>query len=505
MSSVKSGLDGINLAIARCYKLSQNGKLNYDILIDSINTISDTVTSMNVVNVFMLETINRFLDFSKAQKGMKLVPKKETFDLNETLSLPVQCMQAIQTRIIIEDISISDEICSHIITDKQWLQENMICLLSNAVKYSSEGKITVTVTPINITDLPTKKNFQSNYIASKSEDTDEINNTNSSSSKNDNTPCKHPSVNSLSSNISPSINTPLLSTTSNTTNNTTTTIFKSQDMYYMPLNDSDKTSDIHSLNTNNRQRKSPTERFSLIYFQVQDTGIGISQEVMDDLFSPFKQAQRLAGGTGLGLYSLAKRIEAIGGYYGVRARDDGIQGSNFWFAIPYKADHVFSAHSKAVTTHTEDNIYKAIHLQTSSSSSCSTANIRKNYSSFAHTPRHSYVNLDALTSTRTMSIVSDNSLEDEDSISVISFQNLNILLVDDSLSILKMTGSLFRKHGHTVTEAVNGSEALKKLVTVRENSDMKPFDLMIMDLHMPVMDGKLVYFFLLIIVIIITN
>jgi hypothetical protein len=38
------------------------------------------------------------------------------------------------------------------------------------------------------------------------------------------------------------------------------------------------------------------------------------------------QAQRFAGGTGLGLYSLAKRIDALGGKYGVRDRDDGQSG-----------------------------------------------------------------------------------------------------------------------------------------------------------------------------------
>eukprot|EP01033_Poteriospumella_lacustris_P021979 gene21979-16429_t len=50
-----------------------------------------------------------------------------------------------------------------------------------------------------------------------------------------------------------------------------------------------------------------------LMFEVIDTGIGISEEAMKTLFNPFKQTQRLAGGTGLGLYSLAKRIEALKG------------------------------------------------------------------------------------------------------------------------------------------------------------------------------------------------
>ncbi len=33
-------------------------------------------------------------------------------------------------------------------------------------------------------------------------------------------------------------------------------------------------------------------------FEIEDHGIGLSEEVMKNLFSPFKQGQRLAGGTG---------------------------------------------------------------------------------------------------------------------------------------------------------------------------------------------------------------
>lgn len=48
---------------------------------------------------------------------------------------------------------------------------------------------------------------------------------------------------------------------------------------------------------------------------IEDTGIGLSKEARDLLFQPFKQAQRLAGGTGLGLFSLSKRTEALGNPY----------------------------------------------------------------------------------------------------------------------------------------------------------------------------------------------
>jgi signal transduction histidine kinase len=72
---------------------------------------------------------------------------------------------------------------------------------------------------------------------------------------------------------------------------------------------------------------------------VQDSGVGIPDNVKEVLFQPFKQVQRLAGGTGLGLYSLRMRTKALGGTCGVRNRSDGAPGSLFWFEIPYRPDH----------------------------------------------------------------------------------------------------------------------------------------------------------------------
>ena len=53
-------------------------------------------------------------------------------------------------------------------------------------------------------------------------------------------------------------------------------------------------------------------------------------------------------------------------------------------------------------------------------------------------------------------------------------------------------GKMLRKQGHTVTEALNGEESLRKLAEVRNDrtNTMKPYDVVIIDLHMPTMDGK---------------
>ena len=44
-----------------------------------------------------------------------------------------------------------------------------------------------------------------------------------------------------------------------------------------------------------------------LHIEVEDHGMGLSAELMANLFKPFKQTKRMTGGTGLGLYSLAKR------------------------------------------------------------------------------------------------------------------------------------------------------------------------------------------------------
>ena len=52
----------------------------------------------------------------------------------------------------------------------------------------------------------------------------------------------------------------------------------------------------------------PVKKGQMVLVTVEDNGIGISDKGKKQLFQPFKQAQRSAGGTGLGLFSLSKRI-----------------------------------------------------------------------------------------------------------------------------------------------------------------------------------------------------
>jgi CheY-like chemotaxis protein len=66
------------------------------------------------------------------------------------------------------------------------------------------------------------------------------------------------------------------------------------------------------------------------------------------------------------------------------------------------------------------------------------------------------------------------------------------LLAEDSLPIQKTIRSLLNKHGHTVDVAENGMvavEAIRENQMQVETGQAAPYDIVLMDLQMPIMDG----------------
>lgn len=69
---------------------------------------------------------------------------------------------------------------------------------------------------------------------------------------------------------------------------------------------------------------------------------------------------------------------------------------------------------------------------------------------------------------------------------------LRILLVEDSPTVAKMTTKMLTKLGHKVVTAENGQIALnfmKERPSHADGSSKNPFDLVLMDFQMPIMDG----------------
>ena len=73
-----------------------------------------------------------------------------------------------------------------------------------------------------------------------------------------------------------------------------------------------------------------------LHFYVTDTGCGIPEERLEDIFGNFVKLNSFVQGTGLGLTICRAIVERMGGKIGAVSRLG--QGSTFWFTLPYTAN-----------------------------------------------------------------------------------------------------------------------------------------------------------------------
>jgi len=94
----------------------------------------------------------------------------------------------------------------------------------------------------------------------------------------------------------------------------------------------------HGSVTMEAELESLTEKAATVRFSVRDTGIGIAQDKVSSLFSPFVQADvsttRKYGGSGLGLAISRQLVEMMGGKMAVDSREG--EGSTFWFTAGFQ-------------------------------------------------------------------------------------------------------------------------------------------------------------------------
>ena len=191
-----------------------------------------------------------------------------------------------------------------------------------------------------------------------------------------------------------------------------------------------------------------------VVFEVIDTGIGISQEKIDQIFDPFTQADsstsRKFGGTGLGLCISRKLARMLGGELYVES-EIGI-GSIFTLSLPC----AMSAKDSMV----EEGSGCPVNLQQDSGTESGSRKSKKSRQ------RSGQVDLPTL--------------------------DCHVLVVDDGADNRRLISAFLRKSGARVTLCENGLMAYELLMAEREEESKTedgPIELVLMDMQMPVMDG----------------
>ena len=201
--------------------------------------------------------------------------------------------------------------------------------------------------------------------------------------------------------------------------------------------------------------------------EVEDDGVGISTANRDLLFQPHRDVQRDVGGSGLGLYCLAKRVECMKGRYGLRNKNNDGSGSCFWFSIPYVPDLTRNNNVEKFSTRELKRI-KNGRIGDTKVYPISPSETSFNDSKAQLYGRMSTDSIDEETSRHHLS-TTDRSLS-------------NVLVVDDAIVVQKTISRALRRQNFEVSVAPNGQIALDMMKDRR-------YDVVLMDLQMPVMDG----------------
>ena len=556
-----------------------------------MDNVKQSIVACQSANALMSMRINHCTDFMKASKGLQLVPTPDTVHLADTLKHVTQVINSVSEDTAIECVTlpISSHIGSYIITDKQWLVENLLCLLKNGVKSirkyrdqfgdgghvrdefgTNRSRLTIKVNLVEKSRDPNNAGIQrrddSANIAAKESFQKRGNSAESNAQgegpahndinlyvKGSNSPSQSPGksmtrVHPVSSeqDMEDSTTIPDVEAGGGEVSNSEGEGDGKQSEsgnLRSPLALSNNYAPVLPFSTISSSSSASSSVpsyahtiLSQLYlkFEIEDSGIGMAEDAMRSVFRHSKQMQRISEGRGLALYCLTKRLDALGGSYGVYGRSNNRRGCIFWFVIPYRRDDTVTDLLNDVLRDYDDDSAVANNdgLPPRGRNSCFE---RKNgiYGTNAmreitnEKPISPILDVDSKLSrqrgdssglsedettaagasigTRSLSQSSNQSQNTNERASTAtrsSFtvkQNVtqdgpakkNVLIVDDSVTILETTSLVIRRLGcYSISTADNGINALKLIQQKLQSSNGPTFyDVIVMDIQMPGMDG----------------
>lgn len=216
-----------------------------------------------------------------------------------------------------------------------------------------------------------------------------------------------------------------------------------------------------------------------IKFVVEDTGIGIQDEVRKKLFQPFSQGDastaRRFGGTGLGLTICKNLLDLMNGRIDLESRVGA--GTTATFYIPFNKPQGRRDPDMAQAAAIPDRLQSDISLSCNSSDHelmASSSPLSDGIPLATHFPQRR-------PSTRT-------SPSPDQDLPRAERAKIHILVVEDNPVNQKIATKTISRLGFQVTATWNGKEALEYLLGSTEGVNPKP-DLILMDVQMPVIDG----------------
>ncbi|KAI1138074.1 hypothetical protein F5Y05DRAFT_404367 [Hypoxylon sp. FL0543] len=215
-----------------------------------------------------------------------------------------------------------------------------------------------------------------------------------------------------------------------------------------------------------------------IKFVIEDTGIGIEEDVLKRLFQPFSQGDastaRKFGGTGLGLTISKNLVDLMRGRITLESTINSGTTATFW--IPFNKPQTTQRDALVDIGRLPDR------LQSEMSVSCNSSE----HDFLGTPPTDSLLDKPRRHRKRPNNLLAPFTFEED--LPRSERAKVQVLVVEDNAVNQQIATKTIKKLGFNVCAAWNGKEALDHLMACREGKQTKP-DIILMDVQMPVIDG----------------